>query len=109
MAPPSPSWIDDGSSPTIAPTTLAVAETLNAEKRYGSDAGTLSFQRIDQRDAAYERISSSARGSAESSPRSVLIVTGKNVRYAAMTATENHDGSPREPVQTTTIGAIARI
>ena len=30
----------------IAPTTLAVAATLSAEKRYGSEAGTRSFQRI---------------------------------------------------------------
>ena len=58
---------------------------------------------------AYERISSSARGSADWSPRSVLIVTGKKVRYAEMTATETQPGSPREPSQTTTIGAIARI
>src|SRR5688572_8083057 len=93
----------------IAPTTLAVAETLSAENRYGNEAGTFSFQRIDHRLAAYERISSSARRSAESKPRSVLIVTGKNVRYAAMTATENHAGKPREPIQTTTMGAIARI
>ena len=36
----------------IAPTTLAVAEILSAAKRYGSEAGTRSFQRIDQRLAA---------------------------------------------------------
>ena len=46
----------------IAPTTLAVAATFSAEKMYGSDAGTRSFQSIVQRPAAYERISSSARG-----------------------------------------------
>ena len=80
IAPPRPSWIPEGSSPTIAPTTLAVAEIFRAEKRYGSDAGTRSFQRIAERLAAYERISSSARGSADWSPRSALIVTGKKVR-----------------------------
>ncbi len=64
----------------IAPTTLAVAETLSAVKRNGSDAGTFTFQRIAHVLEAYERISSSARGSAESRPRSVLIVTGKKVR-----------------------------
>ena len=64
----------------IAPTTLAVAEILSAAKMYGSDAGTRSFQSTVQRPAAYECISSSARGSAEWRPRSVLIVTGKNVR-----------------------------
>jgi hypothetical protein len=33
IAPPRPSWIEAGSSPMIAPTTLAVAEILNAAKR----------------------------------------------------------------------------
>jgi hypothetical protein len=33
IAPPSPSRIPDGSSPMIAPTTLAVAATLKAAKR----------------------------------------------------------------------------
>ena len=35
----------DGSSPTIAPTTEAVAEILNAVNRNGADAGRRSFQR----------------------------------------------------------------
>src|SRR5919204_5280996 len=89
IAPPRPFGIDDGASPMIAPTTLAVAETLKAAKRYGSAAGTRSFQRIAQLLAAYECISSSARGSAECRPRSVFTVTGKKVRYAAMTATRS--------------------
>jgi hypothetical protein len=37
------------------------------------------------------------------------MVTGKNVRYAAITETENQPGNPRPPSQTTTIGAIARM
>src|SRR6266545_1584207 len=89
IAPPSPSGIDDGASPMIAPTTLAVAATLKAEKRYGSADGTRSFQRTSQRLAAYECMSSSARGSADCRPRSVFTVTGKNVRYAAITATRS--------------------
>src|SRR5918996_2975563 len=121
MAPPSPPWMEAGSSPMIAPTMLAVAEILKAAKRYGSEAGTRSFQRTFHALAAYERMSSSARGSADCRPRSVLIVTGKNVRYAAIPATGNHGGSgspPRPgsqpghvlpPSHTTTIGAMARI
>ena len=35
----------------------------------------------------------------------MLTVTGKKVRYAAITAFDNHD----VPSQTTTIGAMARI
>ena len=87
IQPPSPSWIDDGSSPMTAPTTHAVAATLNAEKRYGSAAGTRSFQKTDHSRAAYDCMSSTAAGSADRSPRTVFTVTGKNVRYAAMTAT----------------------
>ena len=64
----------------IAPTTPAVAAIFRAVKRNGNEAGTRSFQRISRRLAAYERISSTARGSADCSPRSVLIVTGKKVR-----------------------------
>ena len=60
-------------------------------------------------EAAYERMSSSLRGSVESSPRRVLIATGKNVRKALITATGIHTGSPWPPSQITTIGAIARI
>src|SRR5437764_11876718 len=89
----------------IAPTTLAVALTLSALNRYGSDAGTRSFQSTGQRLAAYERRGSCARGSADCSPRSVLIVTGKNVRYAAITATDCQPAFS----QTTTMGATARI
>src|SRR3954451_14321110 len=96
----------------IAPTTDAVAATRSAENRYGIDVGTRSFQRMCQRLPANERMSSSARGSADCRPRSVLIVTGKNVRYAAITATEPHPESECGSLgftQTTTIGAMARI
>src|SRR4051812_17040299 len=89
----------------IAPTTLAVALTFRAVKTYGSDAGTRSFQSTFQGLAAYERRSSCARGSADWSPRSVLIATGKKVRYAAITATDCQPAFS----QTTTIGATARI
>ena len=64
----------------IAPTTLAGAAIFSAAKMNGSAAGTRSFQSTLQLDAAYERMRSSARGSTEVSPRSVLIATGKNVR-----------------------------
>src|SRR5919204_5762500 len=93
----------------IAPITLAVAEIFSAEKTNGSDAGTRRRHRIFHLPAAYERISSSARGSGECNPRSVLIATGKKVRYAAMTATATHGWTPFWPRPTTTIGAIARI
>src|SRR5712672_1065940 len=92
----------------IAPTTASGAAMRKAEKRYGIELGTWSFQRICQRPAAYDSISSTARGSADSSPRKVLIVTGKNVRYAASTATEIQSFTPLEPRPTTTIGAMAR-
>ena len=62
-----------------------------------------------QRVAAYASISSNARGSADFSPRSELIATGKNVRYAASTDTAFQPSTPFEPRPMTTIGAIARI
>src|ERR671910_2761005 len=114
IQPPRPSWIEDGSSPITAPTTLAVAATLNAEKRYGIAAGTRSFQKTDHSRAAYDRISSTAAGSAERNPRTVLTVTGKNVRYAAITDTRIQSFGVQPamltlPRPTTTMGASARI
>ena len=50
-------------------------------------------------------MSASASGSTARRPRDMLTVTGKKVRYAAITAFDNQD----VPSQTTTIGAIARI
>src|SRR5438105_5712571 len=89
----------------IAPTTLAVAAALNAAERYGAAAGSRTLKRTSREDDAYDRISSSARGSGERSPRRPAIATGKNVRYAEMTATASHP--PRN--QMTTTGAIAMI
>src|SRR4051812_14560725 len=89
----------------IAPTTLAVALIFNALKRYGSDDGTRRRHSTCHGDAAYDRISSCARGSIACRPRSVLIVTGKKVRYAAITATDCQPAFSH----TTTIGATARI
>lgn len=59
-------------------------------------------------------MSSTAAGSADRSPRTVFTVTGKNVRYAAMTATRIqsfgvHPAMLTLPSPTTTIGASARI
>src|SRR6476469_8114001 len=89
----------------IAPTTLAVALIFSALNRYGSDDGTRRRHSTCHGDAAYERISSCARGSIACRPRSVLIVTGKKVRYAAITATDCQPAFSH----TTTIGATARI
>src|SRR6185295_4264788 len=89
--------------------TAAVAEIFSAVNRYGSEAGTRRRQRTLQLLAAYESISSKARGSADFSPRSELIATGKNVKYAASTDTAFQPSTPFEPRPITTIGAIARI
>jgi hypothetical protein len=64
----------------IAPTTLPVAEILNAANGYGSADGTRSFQKIDHSLAAHDFISSTAAGSADCRPRTVLTVTGKKDR-----------------------------
>ena len=83
----------------IAPTTLAVAAIFSAVKMYGSADGTRSFHSVVQLRAAYECMSSSARGSGESSPRIVFTVTGKNVRYAAMTETRTQSGGGDPPMR----------
>src|SRR5215510_12254503 len=98
----------------IAPTTLAVAAILRAVKMYGSAAGTRSFHRTVQPRAAYECMSSSAVGSTDRRPLIVFIVTGKNVRYAAMTETRIQSGGGDPLTETlpsprTTIGARARM
>src|SRR5207245_5473667 len=100
-----PSRLPDGSSPMIAPTTLAVAAILNAAKRYGAAAGSRTLRRTSRVGAAYERMSSIARGSGERRPRTPAMVTGKNVRYAEMTATDSQPAW----IQITTIGAMAMI
>ena len=61
----------------IAPTTLAGAAILSAAKMNGSAAWKRSLQSTVHRPAAYERMSSSLRGSTDVSPRMVLIVTGR--------------------------------
>src|ERR1051325_7971705 len=93
----------------IAPTTLAVAEIFSAENTNGSEEGRRRSQSTERRWAAYDRISSSERGSGESSPRSVFIATGKKVRNAAITETATHGWTPFVPRPTTTIGATARM
>ena len=55
--------IGDLTSPTIAPTTAAGPAIRNPVNRYGRAAGRRSLRRIAPREAAYERMSSSARGS----------------------------------------------
>src|SRR6185369_12543207 len=95
----------DGSSPISAPMTDAAAATRSDEKRYGTDVGSRSFHSTASLPAAYERISSKARASAARRPRSAAIVTGKNVRYALMIATDTQPAF----VATTIRGEIARI
>src|SRR5262245_21202093 len=89
----------------IAPITDAAAATRSVANRYGTEVGSRSFQSTLRLVAAYERISSKARGSAARSPRSAAIVTGKNVRYAEMIATETQPAL----VATTISGEMARI
>src|SRR5688500_11570925 len=69
------------------------------------EAGNLTFREMSQRDAAYERMSSSERGSGAPGPRARAIVTGKNVRSTAMMMT----AAPRRPAAAEMIGASATI
>ena len=64
----------------IVPTMLAAAAILSPVNRYGTDAGKRTLRYTAQFEAAYDRISSRARGSGERSPRVMAMVTGKKVR-----------------------------
>src|SRR4026208_307466 len=101
----SPSWISEGSSPTIDPTTAAGAAIRNPVNKYGREAGSRSLRRMAHFEAAYDPISPLARGSNALGPRSAAIVTGKNVRYVDTIATPNQ--SALRPM--TMSGAIAMV
>ena len=110
IAPPRPSWIDEGSSPMIAPTTLAVAETLSAAKRYGSDAGTFSLPEAPTtaRRVRAHQLERARVGRVEAAQRV------DRDREEGQVGGDHRDRDPggepaASPSQTTTIGAIARI
>src|SRR5262245_7107627 len=93
-------------SATIAPIVASVVTTLRAVNTNGIALGTRTFRKTDDSDAAYDRMSSSAAGSTLSSPRTVLIITGKNTRPAAIIAFENWESTPNQLLK---IGANAMI
>src|SRR5687768_10674930 len=93
-------------SPTMAPIRASVEPTLSAVKKYGSAFGTRTRHRMDQSDAAYERMSSSAAGSTEVSPRVTFTTTGKNTRTATIIIL---DSGLRTPNQLFMSGANAMI
>ena len=84
---PIPRTVPADSSPTIAPTTAAVAARRNPVNISGSAVGMRRYSSVLVSLAAYERISSTSDGAAERSPRSVLTVIGKKARYAEIAAT----------------------
>ena len=76
---------------------------------YGSAAGTRNFHKTSFGVAAYNLMSSTAVGGGERSPRDVLIVTGKNVRYVAIIDATIYAGRSSCRPHITTMGARARI
>src|SRR5256885_13303775 len=84
----------------------SVALTFRAVKMYGSAFGTRTFAKIASSLAAYERMSSSDAWSTRVSPRSVLIMIGKNTRTATTIIFES---GFRIPNQLFMIGANAMI
>ena len=72
----------------------------------GSDVGIRTCRKTSTFPAAYERISSIARGLTDVSPRSVFTITGKKQRTAAIAIFEK---GFRSPNQLFVIGANAMI
>src|SRR5919106_1511684 len=91
---PSAPWSPPKYSPTTAPIIARTLATFNAEKRYGSELGSRTRQKIVSSPAAYDRISSIDDGCTEVSPRSVFTNTGKKHRIAAITIFESGFKSP---------------
>src|SRR5712691_9776626 len=103
---PSTDWAPPKYSATIAPIKDSVALIFTAVKKYGSALGMRTFTNTTRSLAAYERMSSSDAGSTRVSPRSVLIMMGKNTSTATAIIL---DSGFRMPNQLFMIGAKAMI
>src|SRR6476646_4893247 len=68
----------------MAPIIASTVATFNAAKTNGSAVGIRTRRKISSSPAAYERISSTWDGRTEVRPRSVLTMTGKKQRTAAV-------------------------
>jgi hypothetical protein len=75
-------------------------------KKYGSAAGARTLRKVCASLAAYDRIISSAAGSALISPRTVLIITGKKTSTATIIIFETGLVTPNQLFM---IGAKATI
>ena len=103
---PRTDWAPPKYSATIAPMSDSVALTFTAVKMYGSAFGTRTLAKTARSLAAYERMSSSEVWSTSVSPRSVLIMMGKNTSTATTIIFES---GFRMPNQLFMIGANAMI
>jgi len=101
-----PPWDQVAAHATIAPISESVALTLNAVKMYGSAFGTRTFAKMASSLAAYDRMSSRDAWSTSVSPRSVLIMIGKNTRTATTIIFESGFRIPNQLFMT---GANAMI
>src|SRR6188508_3331890 len=86
-------------SATMAPMRLSVDASFRAVNRYGIEFGIRTLRRISPSDAAYERMSSRALGSAPDSPRVMLAMTGKNDRTAAIRILDSGLVSPNQALK----------
>src|SRR5581483_9671487 len=93
-------------SPTIAPIIASTLATFMAVKTKGSAVGIRTRRQIWSSLAAYERMSSICRGFALLRPRSVLTITGRKQRTAAIAIFERGEIGLN---QTSKIGANATI
>ena len=78
----------------MAPIMASTVAILSAVKRYGSELGMRTRRKIWICPPPYERISSSADGRTVVRPRSVLTITGKKTRIAAIAIFEVFSSGP---------------
>src|SRR5262249_32783010 len=83
-------------SPTMAPIRLKVLQTLRALNREGRACGRRSLSSTCHSEVAYERSNSKAQGSISVSPRSMLIIIGKNVITATIIILESCVVTPNQ-------------
>src|SRR2546430_1776458 len=107
MTMPRPAW-EATNSPTMAPTTAAVAVILSAESTYGSAFGSLIFTKTFHFGAPKTRPRSSSSSSICVRPTAVLITTGKKPISAAMSTlgTTPYPSQSRKSGATATFGSV---
>src|SRR5581483_469784 len=85
-------------SATMLPTTAPAAARRSDGTRYGTDVGSFNRTSVFHQPAAAQRKYSLCTALGALRPRVIPTATGKNARYAAITATDIHGCHSNEPI-----------